>query len=41
VAKKQKDIVQKRLTIFPSMSDEELKKMYYLEENVVGELPKS
>ena len=41
VAKKQKDIVQKRLIIFPGMSDEELKKMYYLEENVVGELPKS
>ena len=39
VAEKQKDIVQKRLAIFPGMSDEELKEMYYLESNVVGELP--
>jgi basic membrane protein A and related proteins len=41
VVEKQKDIVQKRLTIFPGMSDAELKEMYYLESNVVGELPKS
>ena len=32
--------MQKKLAIFPGMSDEELKKMYYLEANVVGELPK-
>lgn len=41
VDEKQKDIVQKKLAIFPNMSDEELKTMYYLESNVVGELPKS
>jgi basic membrane protein A and related proteins len=41
VDKKQKEIVQKKLAIFPGMSDEELKMMYYLEPNVVGELPKS
>ncbi len=41
VAQKQTDIVQKKLAIFPGMSDEELKKMYYLEPNIVGELPKS
>ena len=41
VDEKQKDIVQKKLAIFPGMSDEELKTMYYLESNVVGELPKS
>jgi basic membrane protein A len=41
VDEKQKDIVQKRLTIFPGLSDEKLKEMYYLEPNVVGELPKS
>jgi basic membrane protein A and related proteins len=41
VDEKQKDIVQKRLAIFPGMSDEELKTMYYLEPNIVGELPKS
>ena len=40
VDEKQKEIVQKKLAIFPGMSDEELKKMYYLEPNVVGELPK-
>lgn len=41
VAQKQTEIVQKKLAVFPGMSDEELKKMYYLEPNVVGELPKS
>jgi basic membrane protein A len=41
VDEKQKDIVQKKLAIFPGLSDEELKTMYYLEPNVVGELPKS
>jgi basic membrane lipoprotein Med (substrate-binding protein (PBP1-ABC) superfamily) len=41
VDKKQKEIVQKKLAIFPNIRDEELKTMYYLEPNVVGELPKS
>jgi basic membrane lipoprotein Med (substrate-binding protein (PBP1-ABC) superfamily) len=41
VDKKQKEIVRKELTIFPGMKDEDLKKMHYLEPNVVGELPKS
>ncbi len=40
VDQKQKEILQKKLAIFPGMSDEELKTMYYLEANVVGELPK-
>jgi len=40
VDKKRDEILQKSLVIFPGMSDEELKKMYYLEPNVVGELPK-
>ena len=31
--------VQGELAIFPGLSDEELKKMYYLEPNVVGSLP--
>jgi basic membrane protein A and related proteins len=38
---KQKAIVQKKLAIFPGISDVELKTMYYLEPNVVGELPKA
>ena len=41
VDKNQEEIVQKKLAIFPGMKDEDLKKMYYLEPNVVGELPKS
>lgn len=41
VEKKQKEIVQGELAIFPGMSDEEMKEMYYLEPNVVGKLPKS
>jgi len=41
VDEKQKDIVQKKLVIFPNLSDEELKTMNYLEPNVIGELPKS
>jgi basic membrane protein A and related proteins len=41
VDKKKEEIVQKKLAIFPGMSDNELKTMYYLEPNVVGELPKS
>jgi basic membrane protein A len=41
VDEKQKDIIQNKLAVFPGMSDEELKTMYYLEPNVVGELPKS
>jgi hypothetical protein len=40
VDKQQKEIVQKKLVIFPGMSDEELNTMHYLEPNVVGELPK-
>jgi len=40
IDQKQKEILQKKLAIFPGMSDEELKTMYYLEANVVGELPK-
>jgi hypothetical protein len=39
VVEKQKNIMQKKLTIFPGLSDEELKEMYYLEPNVVGKLP--
>jgi len=39
VDEKQNDIVQEKLVIFPGMSDEKLKAMYYLEPNVVGELP--
>jgi len=41
VDEKQMAIVQKKQAVFPGMSDEELKTMYYLEPNVVGELPKS
>jgi basic membrane protein A len=41
VDKKQKEIVQRKLEIFPGMKDEDLKAMYYLEPNVVGKLPKS
>jgi basic membrane protein A len=41
VDEKQMEIMQKELAIFSGMSDEELKKMYYFEANVVGELPKS
>ncbi len=41
VGEKQKDIVQKKMAIFPNIRDEELKTMYYLEPNVIGELPKS
>jgi basic membrane lipoprotein Med (substrate-binding protein (PBP1-ABC) superfamily) len=41
VDKKQKEIVQRKLAIFPGLKDEDLKKMNYLEPNVVGELPKS
>jgi hypothetical protein len=41
VDKKQKEIIQGKLAIFPGIKDEDLKKMYYLEPNVVGELPKS
>ena len=40
VDEKQKEIVQKKLAIFPGTSDEELNKMHYLEANVLGELPK-
>lgn len=41
VDERQKEIVQKELAIFPGMSDEELKTMYYLEPNVIGELRKA
>lgn len=40
VEEKKKEIVQKELIIFPGLKDEDLKKMHYLEPNVVGELPK-
>ena len=40
VNKKEEEIMQKKLVVFPGMSDDEMKKMYYLEGNVVGELPK-
>ena len=36
---KQEEIVQKKLAIFPGLSDKQLKEMYYLEPNVVGMLP--
>ena len=39
VSERQEEIVAGKLAIFPGMSDEELKKMYYLEPNVVGSLP--
>jgi len=39
VSERQKEIEAGKLDIFPGMSDEELKKMYYLEPNVVGSLP--
>jgi basic membrane protein A len=39
VDKRQKEIVQGKLAIFPDVSEEELKTMYYLEPNVVGKLP--
>ena len=39
VSERQKEIVAGKLAIFPGMSDEELKKMYYLEPNVAGSLP--
>ncbi|MCX6677201.1 MAG: BMP family ABC transporter substrate-binding protein [Methanothrix sp.] len=41
VVEKQTEIALKKLAIFPNIRDEELKTMYYLEGNVVGELPKS
>lgn len=40
VDEKQKEIMQRKLIIFPDTSDEELKTMYYLEPNVAGKLPK-
>lgn len=41
VGEKQEEIVQKKLAIFPGLSDKQLKEMYYLEPNVVGMLPSS
>jgi hypothetical protein len=39
VQKDQEAIAQRRLVIFPGMSDEDLRLMYYFEPNVVGDLP--
>jgi basic membrane protein A len=39
VQKDQEAIARGRLVIFPGMSDEELRSMYYFEPNVVGDLP--
>jgi len=39
VSEKKEEIVQKKLVIFPGLSDKQLKEMYYLEPNVVGKLP--
>ena len=39
VEKKEEEIVQKKLAIFPGLSNKQLKEMYYLEPNVVGTLP--
>ncbi len=41
VAGRQKEIIDKKLAIFPGLNDKQLKEMYYLEPNVVGELPQS
>lgn len=41
VSEKKEEIVQKKLAIFPGLSDKQLKEMYYLEPNVVGTLPPS
>ncbi len=38
---KQRAIIQEEVTIFPDIRDEDLQTMYYLEPNVVGELPVS
>ena len=40
VKERQDEIVKGELEVFPGLSDEELKKMYYLEPNVVGSLVK-
>ncbi len=40
VKKNKKAIAQRQLVIFPGMSDEDLRKLYYFEPNVVGNLPK-
>jgi basic membrane protein A len=39
VDEKRNEIVQKKLAVFPGLSDKQLKEMYYLEPNVVGKLP--
>lgn len=39
VEAKQRAIIRGEVTIFPGKSDEDLQTMYYLETNVVGELP--
>jgi len=41
VEARQRAIAQGEVTIFPDISDEDLQTMYYLEPNVVGELPVS
>ncbi len=39
IEEKKEAIINKEWEIFPGMSDEKLREMYYLEENVLGELP--
>jgi basic membrane protein A len=39
VAKRQMEIIEKKLVIFSGLNDTQLKEMYYLEPNVVGRLP--
>jgi basic membrane protein A len=41
VEARQRAIAQGEVAIFPDISDEDLQTMYYLEPNVVGELPVS
>jgi basic membrane protein A and related proteins len=40
VQAKQEEIMKGELVVFPGMSDQDLRKMHYLEPNVVGEMPK-
>jgi basic membrane lipoprotein Med (substrate-binding protein (PBP1-ABC) superfamily) len=41
VTGRQKAIAEGELEVFPGLSNEDLQRMYYLESNVVGDLPKS
>ena len=41
VQAKQEEIIKGELVVFPGMSDEDLRKIHYLEANMVGELPES